>query len=235
MLKFIDVSVKYDRFKALHSISMEIKESELIVLLGANGAGKSTIFRTISGLLKPAAGEMNFMGQSIGGWSPDRIVKAGIVQCPEGRKLFPELSVLKNLILGGYVHRKDKSGTARSLKQIFELFPVLYDKKDQPAGSLSGGQQQMAAIARALMAKPKLLLLDEPSVGLAPLVVEQMFETIAEINRNGTSILLAEQNAYAALQIARRGYIIENGHLVLEGSSDELRDNEEVRRAYIGA
>lgn len=235
MLKLIDASVKYGSFKALHSISMEIKEGELVVLLGANGSGKSTIFRTISGLLKPASGEVNFMGQSIGGWSPDRIVKAGIAQCPEGRKLFPELSVLKNLILGGYVHRKDKSGTARSLKQTFELFPVLYDKRDQSAGSLSGGQQQMVAIARALMAKPKLLLLDEPSVGLAPLVVEQMFETIAEINRNGTSVLLAEQNAYAALQIAHRGYIIENGHLVLEGSSNGLRDNEEVRRAYIGA
>lgn len=235
MLKLIDVSVKYGSFKALHPVSLEMKEGELVVLLGANGAGKSTLFRTISGLLKPATGEVIFMGQSIGGGSPDRIVKAGIAQCPEGRKLFPEMSVLKNLILGGYVRRKDKSGNERSLKEILELFPVLYDKKDQPAGSLSGGQQQMVAIARALMAKPKLLLLDEPSVGLAPLVVEQMFETIAEINRNGTSILLAEQNAYAALQIAHRGYIIESGRLVLEGSSDRLRDNEEVRRAYIGA
>jgi branched-chain amino acid transport system ATP-binding protein len=235
MLKLNDVSVKYGSFKALHSINLEIKDGELVVLLGANGAGKSTIFRTISGLIKSSSGELHFMGKSIGGWSPDRIVKAGIAQCPEGRKLFLEMSVLKNLILGGYVHRKDKSEIARSLKHIFELFPILYDKKDQPAGSLSGGQQQMVAIARALMAKPKLLLLDEPSVGLAPLVVEQMFETIAEINRNGTSVLLAEQNAYAALQIAHRGYIIENGHLVLEGSSSTLRNNEVVRRAYLGA
>jgi branched-chain amino acid transport system ATP-binding protein len=235
MLQLIDVSVKYGSFKALHSIKLDIKEGELVVLLGANGAGKSTLFRTISGLLKPATGELNFMGKSIAGWSPDRIVKAGIAQCPEGRNLFLGMSVLKNLILGGYVHRKDKSGTARSLQQIFELFPILYDKKEQAAGSLSGGQQQMLAIARALMAKPKLLLLDEPSVGLAPLVVEQMFETIAEINQNGTSILLAEQNAYAALQIAHRGYIIENGHFVLEGSSSRLQNNEEVRRAYIGA
>jgi branched-chain amino acid transport system ATP-binding protein len=235
MLKLNDVSVKYGSFKALHSINLEIKDGELVVLLGANGAGKSTIFRTISGLIKSSSGELHFMGKSIGGWSPDRIVKAGIAQCPEGRKLFLEMSVLKNLILGGYVHRKDKAEIARSLKHIFELFPILYDKKDQPAGSLSGGQQQMVAIARALMAKPKLLLLDEPSVGLAPLVVEQMFETIAEINRNGTSVLLAEQNAYAALQIAHRGYIIENGHLVLEGSSSTLRNNEVVRRAYLGA
>lgn len=235
MLKLHNVSAKYGSSKALHSVSLEVKAGELIVLLGANGAGKSTIFRSISGLLKPSAGEVNFLGQSIAGWSPDRIVKAGIAQCPEGRKLFPEMSVLKNLTLGGYVHRKDKAGIASSLQQVFDLFPVLYDKKEHPAGSLSGGQQQMVAIARALMAKPKLLLLDEPSVGLAPLVVEQMFQTIAEINRNGTSVLLAEQNAYAALQIAHRGYIIENGHLVLEGASDELRDNEGVRRAYIGA
>jgi branched-chain amino acid transport system ATP-binding protein len=235
MLKLNDVSVTYGSFRALHSINMEINEGELVVLLGANGAGKSTIFRTISGLMKPVSGELQFMEKSIGGWSPDRIVKAGIAQCPEGRKLFLEMSVLKNLILGGYVHRKAKSEMERSLKHIFELFPILYDKKEQAAGSLSGGQQQMVAIARALMAKPKLLLLDEPSVGLAPLVVEQMFETIAEINRNGTSVLLAEQNAYAALQIAHRGYIIENGQLVLEGPSSTLRNHEGVKRAYLGA
>ncbi|WP_019121804.1 ABC transporter ATP-binding protein [Brevibacillus massiliensis] len=235
MLKLVDVSVRYGSFKALHSINLEINEGELVVLLGANGAGKSTIFRTISGLVKPASGELHFNGKEIGGWSPDRIVKAGIAQCPEGRKLFLEMSVVKNLILGGFVHRKDKAEIARSLQHMFELFPILYEKKDQAAGSLSGGQQQMVAIARALMAKPKLLLLDEPSIGLAPLVVEQMFQTIAEINRSGTSVLLAEQNAYAALQIAHRGYIIENGRLVLEGSSGRLRNNEEVRRAYLGA
>ncbi|SFJ25731.1 ABC transporter ATP-binding protein [Thermoflavimicrobium dichotomicum] len=235
MLKLIDVTVKYGSSIALHSVNLEVNEGELVVLLGANGAGKSTIFRTISGLLKPAAGEVKFMGQSIGGWSPDRIVKAGIVQCPEGRKLFPEMSVLKNLTLGAYIHRKDKAGITRSLENIYELFPILYEKREQPAGSLSGGQQQMVAIARALMAKPKLLLLDEPSVGLAPLVVEQMFKTIEKINRDGTSVLLAEQNAFAALQIAQRGYVIENGHLVLEGAREMLCDNEQVRRAYIGA
>ncbi|SEM91632.1 ABC transporter ATP-binding protein [Lihuaxuella thermophila] len=235
MLKLIDVTVKYGSSTALHSVNLEVNQGELVVLLGANGAGKSTIFRTISGLLKPVSGQVAFMGQSIGGWSPDRIVKAGIVQCPEGRNLFPEMSVLKNLTLGAYIHRKDKAGIARSLQNIYELFPVLYEKKEQPAGSLSGGQQQMVAIARALMARPKLLLLDEPSVGLAPLIVEQMFKTIEKINRDGTSVLLAEQNAFAALQIARRGYVIENGHLVLEGARETLCDNEEVRRAYIGA
>ncbi|UFJ43016.1 ABC transporter ATP-binding protein [Brevibacillus humidisoli] len=235
MLKLTNVSVKYGSFKALHSINLEITEGELVVLLGANGAGKSTIFRTISGLLKPATGDVHFRGKSIGGWSPDRIVRAGIAQCPEGRKLFLEMSVLKNLVLGGYVYRKDRLGHSRSLQHVFQLFPVLYDKREQAVGSLSGGQQQMVAIARALMAKPKLLLLDEPSVGLAPLVVEQMFQTIAEINRSGTSVLLAEQNAYAALQIAHRGYIIENGEIVLEDSSDGLRNHEEVKRAYIGA
>ncbi|MFM1653840.1 ABC transporter ATP-binding protein [Brevibacillus sp. B_LB10_24] len=235
MLKLVDVSVRYGSFKALHSINLEINEGELVVLLGANGAGKSTIFRTISGLVKPASGELHFHGKQIGGWSPDRIVRAGIAQCPEGRKLFLEMSVVKNLILGGFVHRKDKAEQARSLQRMFELFPILYEKKDQAAGSLSGGQQQMVAIARALMARPKLLLLDEPSIGLAPLVVEQMFQTIADINRSGTSVLLAEQNAHAALQIAHRGYIIENGRLVLEGSSGRLQNNEEVRRAYLGA
>ncbi|WP_018133312.1 ABC transporter ATP-binding protein [Effusibacillus pohliae] len=235
MLKLNDLSVKYGSFTALHSVNLEVRAGELVVLLGANGAGKSTIFRAISGLLKPAAGSIEFMGQPISGWSPDRIVRAGIAQCPEGRKLFPDMSVLKNLTLGAYIHRRDKRGIAASLEQIFQLFPILYDKKDQPAGSLSGGQQQMAAIARALMSRPKLLLLDEPSVGLAPLVVQQMFETISEINRSGTSVLLAEQNACAALQIAHRGYVIENGQLVLEGSSESLNRNEEVRRAYIGA
>ncbi|GAX89791.1 ABC transporter ATP-binding protein [Effusibacillus lacus] len=235
MLKLSDLSVKYGSYTALHSIDLKVNQGELVVLLGANGAGKSTIFKTISGLLKPVAGQVEFMGQPIGGMPPDRIVKAGIAQCPEGRKLFADMPVLKNLILGGYVHRKDKAGVEAILEWVYELFPILYDKRNDTAGSLSGGQQQMVAIAKALMAKPKLLLLDEPSVGLAPLVVEQMFETIAEINRNGTSILLAEQNAYAALQIAHRGYVIENGRIVLEGTTDMLNDNEEVRRAYIGA
>lgn len=167
--------------------------------------------------------------------SPDKIVQSGIAQCPEGRKLFSGMSVLKNLTLGAYIHRKDKVSFEKTLQWVFELFPILYEKREQAAGSLSGGQQQMVAIGRALMARPKLLLLDEPSVGLAPLVVQSMFDTIKEINQQGTSVMLAEQNAYAALQIAHRGYVIEEGRIVLEGTSEMLNGNEEVRKAYIGA
>lgn len=235
MLKLQQVSVRYGSFEALHAVDLEVNAGELVVLLGANGAGKSTIFRTISGLLKPVGGSIEFNSQRLQGLSPDRIVQAGIAQCPEGRKLFGDMSVLKNLTLGAYIHRKHKEEVQKSLRWVFDLFPVLYDKREQAAGSLSGGQQQMVAIGRALMAKPNLLLLDEPSVGLAPLVVQSMFEQIQEINRNGTSVLLAEQNAFAALQIAHRGYVIEEGRIVLQGTSAMLNGNEEVRRAYIGA
>jgi branched-chain amino acid transport system ATP-binding protein len=214
---------------------MEVHQGELVVLLGANGAGKSTIFRTISGLNKPANGEIHFMDQQVGGWSPDQMVRAGVVQCPEGRKLFPQMSVYENLALGGYIHRREKDKMKRTLEEVFELFPILRDKKNDPAGSLSGGQQQMLVIGRALMTQPKLLMLDEPSLGLAPLIVHQVFEVIQQINESGTTVLLAEQNASAALEIAARGYVIETGKMVLEGSSKELFNNEEIRKAYIGA
>lgn len=235
MLQMVDVSVKYGGFQALNRVNLQVNEGELVVLLGANGAGKSTIFRTISGLEKPASGEIHFMDRQVGGWKPDQLVRAGIVQCPEGRKLFPLMSVMKNLTLGGYVHRKNKEELKRTLEEVFELFPILREKKDQPAGSLSGGQQQMVAIGRALMSRPKLLMLDEPSLGLAPLVVEQMFEVIRQINQKGTMILLAEQNASAALQIAQRGYVIESGQIVMQGTSQELYGNDRIRKAYIGA
>jgi branched-chain amino acid transport system ATP-binding protein len=220
---------------ALHEINLEVKEGELVVLLGANGAGKSTIFRAISGLTPPVSGEITFHGQKVNGLKPDRIVSMGIVQCPEGRKLFPQMSVLKNLTLGAYVHRRDKKGIEQSLAEVFRLFPILKEKQNDPAGSLSGGQQQMVAIGRALMARPKVLLLDEPSLGLAPLVVQQVFEVIKEINRAGTMVLLAEQNASAALSIAHRGYVIESGKIVMEGTSKALFGNDEIRKAYIGA
>lgn len=220
---------------ALDKVNLEVNPDELVVLLGANGAGKSTIFRTISGLYKPASGNIEFMGRKIGGLAPDRIVKAGIAQAAEGRHLFPQMSVYKNLLLGAYVHRSDKAGVQKSLQYVYALFPVLQEKKDEPAGSLSGGQQQMVAIGRALMARPKLLLLDEPSIGIAPLVVWQMMEAVAEINRNGTMVLLAEQNAHAALGIAHRGYVIENGRIVLADKSKALAGNEQVKKAYIGA
>ncbi len=235
MLHLSNVSVHYGPFRALENINLTVEEGELVVLLGANGAGKSTIFRTISGLSKPSSGSIHFLDQNVGGYSPDRLVQEGIVQCPEGRKLFPQMSVQENLILGGYVLRRKKNEVKNLLESIYELFPILKEKKDLPAGSLSGGQQQMLAIGRALMSKPKLILLDEPSIGLAPLIVEQVFNVIQEINRNGTTVLLAEQNANAALKIANRGYVIENGKITLSGTSQELFENDDIRKAYIGA
>ncbi|WP_085993023.1 ABC transporter ATP-binding protein [Oceanobacillus senegalensis] len=235
MLELRDITVKYGNYAAVHQVNIEVTQGEIVVLLGANGAGKSTTFRTISGLSKPASGKILFQGKSIGGKSPDKIVQSGIVQCAEDRKLFSQMSVKDNLIMGAYVHRKNKKQFKQTLKEVYELFPILHDKSDFSAGSLSGGQQQMLAIGRALMAKPKLMLLDEPSIGLAPLIVEQMFESIQEINNEGTTILLAEQNANAALSIADKGYVFENGKVVVKGSSEELFSNKEVRKAYIGA
>jgi branched-chain amino acid transport system ATP-binding protein len=235
LLSLKNISVKYGSFAAIHDINIEVKEGEIVVLLGSNGAGKSTTFRTISGLSKPSGGEILFEGKSLNRVSADKIVQLGIGQCPEGRKLFPAMSVQENLRMGAYVHRRKKDEIKKSLEHVYNLFPILRDKKDDAAGSLSGGQQQMLAIGRALMSKPKLMLLDEPSVGLAPLIVEQMFEVIQQINREGTTILLAEQNANAALKIADKGYVFENGSIVLQGTSAELFANDEVRKAYIGA
>ncbi|PLT35572.1 ABC transporter ATP-binding protein [Bacillus sp. V5-8f] len=235
MLKLNGISVKYGSFTAIQRVNIDVTQGDIVVLLGSNGAGKSTTFRTISGLNKPFEGDIEFEGKSIKGRSPDKIVQSGVVQCPEGRKLFSEMSVQENLRMGAYVHRAKKDQIKQSLEHVYELFPILKEKRNDPAGSLSGGQQQMVAIGRALMAKPKVMLLDEPSVGLAPLIVEQMFEVIQQINKEGTTILLAEQNANAALKIATKGYVFENGSIVVEGSADELFSNEEVRKAYIGA
>lgn len=235
MLSLKNISVKYGSFTAVHDINIRVNEGEIVVLLGSNGAGKSTTFRTISGLSKPSEGEILFQGKSLNKVSADKIVQLGIGQCPEGRNLFPAMTVQENLKMGAFVHRRKKDEIKKSLGHVYELFPILRDKKDDAAGSLSGGQQQMLAIGRALMSKPKLMLLDEPSVGLAPLIVEQMFEVIEQINREGTTILLAEQNANAALKIADKGYVFENGSIVLQGTSEELFANDEVRKAYIGA
>ncbi|MFC5514040.1 ABC transporter ATP-binding protein [Massilia jejuensis] len=235
MLRLDKVSLSYGSFRALHDVSIHADEGELVVLLGSNGAGKSSIFLTMSGLQRASTGSIRFGTRELVGRKPSQIVADGLVHCPEGRKLFPGMSVLKNLTLGAYVHRRDSKGTQRSLAEVFELFPILDEKKDMPAGSLSGGQQQMVAIGRALMGRPKALLLDEPSLGLAPLVVKQMFEIIARINQAGTTVLLAEQNAYAALNIASRAYVIEQGHIVMEGGREELLNNAQVRKAYIGA
>ncbi|ETP70211.1 hypothetical protein G159_03250 [Planococcus glaciei CHR43] len=235
MLKLTDVTVRFGAFEALTKVNIEVKEGELVVLLGANGAGKSTIFNAISGLYKPAAGEIEFIGKRVNGYSPDRMVKEGTSQCPEGKKLFPDMTVQQNLMMGGFVHRRHKDQLKTSLEEVYELFPILREKKEHAAGSLSGGQQQMVAIGRALMARPKLIMMDEPSIGLAPLIVEQMFSIIRRINESGTTVLLAEQNANAALKIADRGYVIENGSVVLQGSSKELFHNDAIRQAYIGA
>ena len=234
MLEVRDLSVCYGTFEALRGVSLRLDAGEVVVLLGANGAGKSTLFRALSGLAVPASGSVLLEGRDVTGLPAHKLVAAGIAQSPEGKHLFPEASVAKNLRLGGYVHRKEPEVGREALEEVYELFPVLREKADDPAGTLSGGQQQMLAIGRALMARPRLLLLDEPSLGLAPLVVDEVFDSIAKINERGTSVLLAEQNAHAALKVAGRGYVIEEGSVVLEGTHDTLMDNPEVRRAYIG-
>ena len=235
MLTFENVSQHYGSFRALDGISLQAREGELVVLLGANGAGKTSIFMAASGIQKPSAGSIRFGDRELVGQRPAQIVGAGLVHCPEGRKLFPMMSVRKNLALGAYVHRRDKAGIQRSIDEVFELFPILEKKQNDPAGSLSGGQQQMVAIGRAMLGRPKVLLLDEPSLGLAPLIVKQVFEVIQRINQAGTTVLLAEQNAYSALAIAHRAYVIERGHITLEGDRESLLHNEAVRAAYIGA
>ena len=235
MLTFDNVSLSYGSFLALDGVSLHAETGELVVLLGANGAGKSSIFLTASGIHKAAGGSIRFGDKELVGRKPSQIVASGLVQCPEGRKLFPQMSVLKNLMLGAYVHRGDSAGNRQRLEEVLALFPILDEKKADAAGSLSGGQQQMVAIGRAMMGRPKVLLLDEPSLGLAPLVVKQVFEVIQRINKSGTTVLLAEQNAYAALKIANRAYVMERGRIVLEGDRESLMNNEAVRRAYIGA
>lgn len=235
MLQLDKLDVCYGSFKALTDISMTVQTGELVVLLGANGAGKTTLFNAISGLIKPTAGRIQFEDEQLNGMKPSAIVSGGVVQCAEGRKLFPQMSVMQNLMMGAYVHRRDRQANKKCLNEVLELFPILEDKAQQSAGSLSGGQQQMVAIGRAMMSRPRLLMLDEPSLGLAPLVVNQMFETIKQVNSLGTTVLLAEQNAFAALKIAHRAYVMENGHIVMEGDREEMLGNEQVRKAYIGA
>jgi branched-chain amino acid transport system ATP-binding protein len=234
MLKVTNLTVELQGFLAAREVHLDVRQGELVVLLGANGAGKTTIFRALSALVRPSAGSrIEFCGRDLSRLSPQAIVDAGIAHCPEGRRLFPGLSVLTNLRLGAYrCHNRDQ--IAQRLDSVFALFPTLRDRARQDAGSLSGGQQQMVAIGRALMAQPALLLLDEPSLSLAPLVVRQVLQAVREINRAGTMVLLAEQNAYAALEIAHRGYVLEGGRIVLEGRAADLMRHEEVKRAYMG-
>jgi len=234
MLKISDIHTYYGNIQALKGVSMEISEGEIITLIGANGAGKTTTLMSISGVVPPRKGEIIFLGEPIHNRTPDKIVAMGISQAPEGRHIFPGLTVMENLDIGAFL-RKDKDGIKEDLEYVFTLFPILAERRGQAGGTLSGGEQQMLAISRALMARPKLMLLDEPSLGLAPIVVEQIFEIIRKINEeHGTTIFLVEQNANMALKLANRGYVMENGLITLVDSASRLAANEDVKKAYLG-
>ncbi len=233
MLKIENLHVFYGGIHALKGISMEVPEGKIVTLIGANGAGKSTTLRTIVGLVKPKEGRIYYQGEDITGKPSHYIVRKGIALVPEGRKVFVNLTVYENLLMGGY-NRPEDDEFKKDLEYVFSLFPRLAERKSQLAGTLSGGEQQMLALGRALMSRPKLMMLDEPSLGLAPKLVEDVFKSIQEIHQNGTTILLIEQNAMAALQIADYGYVLETGRIVLEGTGEELLHNEDVKKAYLG-
>jgi branched-chain amino acid transport system ATP-binding protein len=233
LLELRRVDVSYGDLPALRDVTLTVEAGEILSVVGANGAGKTTMLRAISGLLRPRAGEIFLEEARLDRLPCHQVVERGVVQVPEGRKIFPSLTVLENLELGSYTARA-RGQRRQSLERVWALFPILGDRRRQPAGRLSGGQQQMLAIGRALMARPRLLMLDEPSLGLAPLVVQEIFRIIAEINRAGTTILLVEQNTRQALTLARRGYVLENGRVALVGRGSELLDDEHVRRAYLG-
>ena len=233
MLKIEDLHVHYGGIQALRGISLEVPDGKIVTLIGANGAGKSTTLRTITGLVKASSGSIQWNGQELLGKSIDKIVSSGIAMSPEGRRVFPDLTVLENLKIGAYL-RTDKSEIAKDIEWVYSLFPRLQERSWQMAGTLSGGEQQMLAVGRALMSRPKLLLLDEPSLGLAPLVVQDIFTIIREINRQGVTVLLIEQNANMALKIADLAYVLETGRITLSGTGAELLANEKVKEAYLG-
>ena len=233
ILALEDVHVYYGAIHALKGVSLTVNTGEIVTLIGANGAGKSTTLRAINGINKPRQGTIRFQGEDITGDAPHRIVKSGIAQSPEGRRLFPRMSVTENLEMGAF-QRTDRENLAEDMDRVFTLFPRLQERRMQKAGTMSGGEQQMCAIGRALMARPKLLLLDEPSMGLAPIFVERIFETVVEVNKQGTPVLLVEQNALMALDVAERGYVMETGRIALSGRASELKTNEQVRKAYLG-
>ena len=233
VLEIDDVHVYYGAIHALKGVSLNVREGEIVTLIGANGAGKSTTLRAINGLNRPRQGTIRFQGREISGSAPHSIVKSGIAQSPEGRRLFPRMSVTENLEMGAF-QRTDRQNFREDMDRVFELFPRLEERRSQKAGTLSGGEQQMCAIGRALMARPKLLLLDEPSMGLAPIFVERIFETIVEVNKQGTPVLLVEQNALMALDVAHRGYVMETRRILPEGPASELKTNEQVRKTYLG-
>jgi len=233
ILELRDVHTYYGSIHALKGISLEVREGEIVTLIGANGAGKSTTLRSINGLNHPRRGTIRFAGREITSESPHDVVRLGISQSPEGRKLFPRMSVRENLEMGAF-QRRDRANLREDIDRVYSLFPRLAERKNQKAGTMSGGEQQMCAIGRALMARPKLLLLDEPSMGLAPILVEKIFEIVREINEQGTPILLVEQNALMALDAADRGYVMETGRITLADDAKALRQNERVRKAYLG-
>ena len=233
MLRLESVSAGYGRVGVLAGVSLEVRRGDFVCLVGANGAGKTTTLKTISGLLRPSAGRIMFEGQDIGGRKPQDILRLGIAHCPEGRRVFPHLTVQENLAMGAYV-RRDAAAVAADLERVLEHFPVLAERRRQPAGTLSGGEQQMLAIGRALMARPRLIMFDEPSLGLAPTVIETTFRIIGEIQKDGTTVFMVEQNAYMALRMATRAYVMETGRITLEGPARELLDDEHVKKAYLG-
>jgi branched-chain amino acid transport system ATP-binding protein len=234
LLELKNVHTYYGKIHALKGISITVNKGEIVTLIGSNGAGKSTTLRTISGLLTPRQGQIEFNGQRIDHIPPHEIVKMGIAQAPEGRRIFPRLTVLENLEMGAYLHDVRSATYQSDLERVFELFPRLRERTSQKGGTLSGGEQQMLAIGRALMTRPQVLLLDEPSMGLAPVLVEQIFEIVKAINEQGTTVLLVEQNALQALGIAHRGYVLQSGAIVIEASAAALRENEMVQKAYLG-
>ncbi|MFA5845010.1 MAG: ABC transporter ATP-binding protein [Coriobacteriia bacterium] len=234
VLSIDDIHTFYGKIEALKGISAHVDEGEIVTLIGANGAGKSTTLKTVSGLLTPRAGSIEFLGEKISGLKVHEVTAKGVIQVPEGRRIFPRMTVAENLEMGAFLRTKDPAGVKESMEWVFELFPRLYERRAQKGGTLSGGEQQMLATARGMMADPKLLMLDEPSMGLAPVVVEVIFETIVKLNRNGITILLVEQNAAMALQIAHRGYVLETGSVALEGTGKELLRDEKVRKTYLG-
>lgn len=233
MLKVNGIDVFYGNIHALKGVSLEINEGEIVTLIGANGAGKSTLLKTLSGLLKPKSGTIEYLDSSISGKAPQSIVKVGISHVPEGRRVFANMSVEENLELGAYI-RTDKKEIRNDIQRVYELFPRLHERRKQLSGTLSGGEQQMLAMGRAIMAKPKLLLLDEPSMGLAPLMVKTIFQIIKQVSQDGTTILLVEQNANMALSVADRAYVIETGRIDISGTAAELQASEEIKKAYLG-
>jgi branched-chain amino acid transport system ATP-binding protein len=233
LLELDEVRTGYGQIEVLHGISVKVEEGEIVTLIGANGAGKTTTLMTISGVVKPRAGHVRFKGKDITGLPAHEIVRLGIAQSPEGRKIFPRLTVLENLEMGAF-GRDDKAGIQKDIEHVYQLFPILGERRHQPGGTLSGGEQQMLAVGRAMASRPKLLLLDEPSLGLAPLIVKRIFEVIAQLNKEGTTILLVEQNARMALRLANRGYVLETGSITMSDDAKTLLADERVQSAYLG-